>query len=217
MSEKYAIFFGGTTESGKFSRDLFIFDFGELNAPFIIDFKVGLNREKKNINISETRSFSLVEFAAEDAPYARHFHSSFFYQQELYIFGGKSNGYHNDLRKFNLESKKWTHIKVSAAPLARYGQTCQVFENELYLYGGYDQHGFPSKDLHKFNFEKCTWTKVKVSREVPNLERFHHSCAVFNRSMFVFGGRSEKDSYSDLLEFHFGELSFHILNKFIFI
>ena len=45
--EKYSIFFGGTTESGKFSRDLFIFDFGELNAPLVVDFKVGLNCEKK--------------------------------------------------------------------------------------------------------------------------------------------------------------------------
>ena len=35
-------------------------------------------------------------------PNGRHFHSSVIYEKNLYIFGGKSNGYKNDLFKYSI-------------------------------------------------------------------------------------------------------------------
>jgi hypothetical protein len=36
-----------------------------------------------------------------NAPAGRHFHSAVVYEKNLYIFGGKSNGYKNDLYKYD--------------------------------------------------------------------------------------------------------------------
>jgi hypothetical protein len=36
-----------------------------------------------------------------NAPAGRHFHSTVVYEKNLYIFGGKSNGYKNDLYKYD--------------------------------------------------------------------------------------------------------------------
>ena len=111
----------------------------------------------------------------DDSPCARHFHSIALFKNNLYIFGGKSNGYHNDLRKYDLESKLWTYIipdkNRDSIPSACYGQSLSVFGENMYLFGGYDNDGFCCEDLYEFCFANSKWTKIKFNKDYKNIER----------------------------------------------
>ena len=70
----------------------------------------------------------------ENSPQPRHFHCSIIYQNKLYLFGGKSNGYHNSLHKYNFETNVWSHVEPDPRfcadwPIARYGHAaiCNFF------------------------------------------------------------------------------------------
>src|SRR5688572_12294714 len=64
-----------------------------------------------------------------DFPSSRNFHSSCVYKNSMYLFGGKSNGYHSDMYKFNLQTKKWKLVNQHGkAPAARYGHGISVYQ-----------------------------------------------------------------------------------------
>ena len=74
-------------------------------------------------------------------PKGRRSHSSFVYNNDIYIFGGY-NGveriHFNDLYKFNPQSNLWTKIitKGKHKPCPRRRQCCCVVGDKLYLFGG---------------------------------------------------------------------------------
>jgi hypothetical protein len=54
---------------------------------------------------------------------------------DMYIHGGKSNGYHADLYKYNFTKKRWTVINPSPQtkpPLARFGHKVRHFSSLLF-------------------------------------------------------------------------------------
>jgi hypothetical protein len=70
--------------------------------------------------------------------------------EEVWIYGGKSNGYHNDLATYALPPRHaWLRPPSPAPPppglLARYGHSAAAFgRRHLYVFGGYDQARQPS-------------------------------------------------------------------------
>eukprot|EP01090_Pellita_catalonica_P022268 TRINITY_DN8591_c0_g1_i1.p1 TRINITY_DN8591_c0_g1~~TRINITY_DN8591_c0_g1_i1.p1 ORF type:complete len:794 (-),score=120.77 TRINITY_DN8591_c0_g1_i1:26-2407(-) len=122
----------------------------------------------------------------------------------MYVYGGKSNGYHDDLYQYNFGKGEWEHIKSKNNPVARYGHSAVIFEGEMYVFGGYDHHGFACDDVYKFSFKACRWKLLKTvkDKDVKNT-RFHHTAVIHERSMFVFGGKGfQNECDSDLLELH---------------
>lgn len=186
--------FGGCLDDGRFSEGFVCLNLGD-------------------------RHVSLVEETGDERPYARHFHSSVYYGGFFYIFGGKSNGYHNDLWKFVLPAQKdpalkdWRMVKPisdQSKLFARFGQSAVLFSGALYVFGGYDQHGFCCDGLHAFQFARNAWFR-ELKTMGSAKERYHHSAVVHERSMYIFGGRSDHDALGDLLEYHFDARSWTVL------
>jgi hypothetical protein len=183
-------FFGGCSDDGQFSRDLVCHEFEGHTARVVED-----------------------TTPLEDRPFARHFHSCVFYGGFVFVFAGKSNGYHNDLWQYHIYQNNWKMVKPISGQsklFARFGQSAVLWQGALYVFGGYDQHGFCCDGLHAFQFARNAWFKeLKTTGKAR--ERYHHSAVVYGRSMFIFGGRSDNDALEDLLEYHFDARSWSLL------
>jgi hypothetical protein len=136
-----------------------------------------------------------------------------FYGGFFYVFGGKSNGYHNDLWQYHVYQNNWKMVKPISGQsklFARFGQSAVLWQGALYVFGGYDQHGFCCDGLHAFQFARNAWFKeLKTTGKAR--ERYHHTAVVYGRCMYIFGGRSDNEALEDLLEYHFDARSWSVL------
>jgi hypothetical protein len=103
------IIFGGCDNKGAFCDDLWTYNIGKKN------------RMKKR-TIKGTKSFVSPRFlsplennswtkhqkkeGSNAGPTGRHFHSAVVYKQTMYVFGGASNAYYNDLYSFDLGKRE---------------------------------------------------------------------------------------------------------------
>ncbi|KAL6059648.1 rho-related GTP-binding protein RhoG-like [Balamuthia mandrillaris] len=82
---------------------------------------------------------------------ARNGHCAVQTANAMWAFGGKSNGYRNDLLKWSFAKKKWKLVPTSggkALPSPRYGHSGVVLmEKHLIVFGGYDNDGFLSNQV----------------------------------------------------------------------
>ena len=185
---RHLYLFGGCSEDGAFSRDL-----------VCLDLTTGSGHVAPDVTPPEGR------------PFARHFHSCVETDGFLYMFGGKSNGYHSDVFRYHITDNFWKFVKPSHSLtqgklFARFGQTAVLWQGCMYIFGGYDQHGFCCDGLHAFDFERNSWfQELRTAGKVR--ERYHHSAVVHGRCMYLFGGRSDNDSLGDLVEYHFDSRS----------
>jgi hypothetical protein len=164
----------------------------------------GLNVKDETSATQQIPNNTLLKYNANDStwttilpnsksPIARNWHSSVEFNNELYIFGGKSNGYLNDLWKYDPIVNVWSQIRYiqnDTVPSARYGHKCVVIKNEMYVYGGYDRNGFTcGEEMDVFNLFEFTWRRVKLSGDVPEHCYHHTMCAIPDQQLVVvFGG-----------------------------
>ncbi len=153
----------------------------------------------------------------KEVPCPRNLHVAVTYRNEMWIHGGKSNGYHADMYRYQFSKRRWQLVTPhNKGPLARFGHRAVVHDTCLFVFGGYDQHGFTCDTLHKYNFDANHWERVKYrldsshvfsasslngSGTVPNpsLERYHHDCAQWAGQLVLFGGKSGSDEpFNDL-------------------
>lgn len=133
----------------------------------------------------------------------------------MFIFGGHSGVYCNDLYEFQFKTHTWNRLDVvDNVPGARYYHSAIMFNDNMYIFGGYgyvNNYGYGAAstmkgsccgDLHEFDFKTRSWKQIAYSENSP--KRYGHSAAVYLNSMFIFAGR---DKYfrrcRDLYEFNF--------------
>eukprot|EP01080_Neovahlkampfia_damariscottae_P001190 gene1190-10704_t len=131
-------------------------------------------------------------------PKGRHFHSSIIYQKSLFIFGGKSNGYLNDVQEYSIENNTWSELNTDGdIPTPRYGHSAVCYDNCMYVFGGYDSESFSCNDIFELNLgiskksilnpsETLKWKKIELKQSPP--VRFHHKCILETDTMIIFGG-----------------------------
>jgi N-acetylneuraminic acid mutarotase len=167
--------FGGCDSLGRFNNDLFVYNFDK--------------KRWKQLTPSGT------------LPKARHFHTAVVHDGCIWVFGGKSNGYMNDLLCLNLKTMSWEPQEYFGGkpPSKRYGHTAVVHNKCMYVFGGYDDFGYKTNELYEYRFDSHEWRKIETYGDCP--EKFHHSAVVHGNSMYVFGG---SDCSNVLLEYRFG-------------
>lgn len=142
----------------------------------------------------------------------RHFHSAVVVGDAMYIFGGKSNGYLNDLLRFDLRALTWSAPEqTGSVPSRRYGHSCVFYDGALWVFGGYDDLGYVSDELFAWHIASGQWRRVTYAPVPPELRlaRYQHAACVQGDAMWVFGGRAEQREYfvGDLLHLSFATLS----------
>lgn len=125
----------------------------------------------------------------------------------MWIWGGKSNGYMNDLAHYDPLQNAWVEtLAEGSVPSRRYGHSAVAYGDHMYIYGGYDDYGFPCNDVHAFSFERLRWRALKSLG--PSPDRFHHSAVLWQGSMYVFGGYG---GFADLFEYRLGSCTWTAL------
>jgi hypothetical protein len=172
--------FGGCDVAGRFMSDL-----------FALDLDTGVWQ-------------ALGNESGGDWPMARHFHAAVTVGSGFYVLFGKSNGYMNDVHRFDPATRRWERIEpLNSAPSRRYGHSAVEWGGDVYVYGGFDDFGLRCNDLWKFDAARREWSAVlHLQSEAP--EALHHAAVVYQGSMLAWGGT---EAASDLYEFRFGSRS----------
>lgn len=92
-------------------------------------------------------TWTLVDVNTDDIPSPRVNSFGFMYNDEIYIYGGKSkNALKNDLWSFNIAFNAWKKIECSGVlPKARIKPSVLFNESSLFVYGGDTSSGVDSR------------------------------------------------------------------------
>ena len=126
----------------------------------------------------ETKKWNIVSSdSAKDAPTPRYCAAFSFYNNALYLFGGRSRRYpkqnYNDLWKFDLLKNEWVciqgnrlpHIYDESALYPAYHAKSSVatIKNYLYLWGGEGISGHVS-DFWRLDMQAQEWEMISKAR-----------------------------------------------------
>lgn len=149
------------------------------------------------------------------------FPASTTFKNKSYFFGGRSNGYRNELYCFDPfeqdPNKGWSKLNGQGKiPSARYGSSLigtKINGDEgLLLFGGYASLGMACDDLHFFILSNQKWIEIEGTENKPT-PRFHHFVSSYTNNssihfMIVSGGCDEKrKSLNDIYLFNTSKLS----------
>jgi len=143
--------------------------------------------------------------APQPKPPARCSHSTVFYNNALYVFGGElatAENYHHykDIWKFDIKTNLWTEIKPrnKGGPTSRSGHRALVWRHYMLIYGGFYEALRESprwfNDLHVYDFSTNSWiecTYSKLASVPPERSAFNFGILGGADVAFVSGGYSK--------------------------
>ncbi|XP_071799387.1 kelch domain-containing protein 3-like [Asterias amurensis] len=147
-----------------------------------------------------------------DAPFGRDGHSACLIEDEMYIFGGFTDGriqcYSNTVFSLNLKEMEWRYINAKGEiPHWRDFHTAAANKHQMIVFGGrsdksgqcYTNQEFYCNKLQVFNIQTKVWNAPATTGDVP-IGRRSHSAVMYGGFMYMFGG------YNDLTKTHFNDL-----------
>lgn len=126
----------------------------------------------------------------------RNFHVACEWEGALYVFGGKANGYRNDVWRWR-EGDGWTQVKQAAGaaqPDARWGHAACLVGSRWYIHGGYDSNAFYLNDLWCFDFTTMRWERIEQcgGKHVPDARQHHTLVHATPKRLHLFGGKNNE-------------------------
>lgn len=133
--------------------------------------------------------------------------------ESMYVFSGQSGAkITNNLYQFKFQERLWIRIRTEhllrgspSPPQRRYGHTMVAFGRSLYVFGG-AADGILDNEVHCFDVDSRLWSVIQPASgsETP-CGRVFHSAAVWNNSLYIFGGTidSVSNRSGDLYRFCF--------------
>lgn len=160
-----------------------------------------------------------VEIRASNSPKRRSFHTSFLFQNFLYIFGGKdiSEGKLNDLWKVNLKEQKpqWEKITPTNEQQLPYlaHHTGTLVEGSYYIIGGQNEFTRQTNDVWIYNIEQNSIEKIEQKENqtvFPKIEM--HSCSYNQekKELIIFGGYAKGELLNSMYTFNIEAKEFAI-------
>jgi hypothetical protein len=133
--------------------------------------------------VKETGDWSQTTAAASWA--ARYYHTSVVFDNKLWVIGGYSGNYRNDVW-WSEDGNAWTRATANAPWTARSGHTSVVFDNKIWVIGGaYDYYGGYRNDVW-WSEDGSNWTRATAN--APWTARYAHTSVVFDNKIWVIGG-----------------------------
>eukprot|EP00698_Gefionella_okellyi_P005667 TRINITY_DN15136_c0_g1_i1.p1 TRINITY_DN15136_c0_g1~~TRINITY_DN15136_c0_g1_i1.p1 ORF type:complete len:423 (-),score=52.36 TRINITY_DN15136_c0_g1_i1:99-1367(-) len=118
------------------------------------------------------------------------------------IFGGRDLTILQDTWCFSLiaDSLSWTELATRSFPQARYGHTAVAYLESMIVFGGtsFDGECLSSQASLVVNRKAAQWQAL-----APGPARTHHSAAILQHKMFVFGGSNSTSLQNDLWTYDF--------------
>ena len=135
-------------------------------------------------------------------------HSSFSFNEYIYIFGGENfSEKEKFFFKYNTKTEEWNSLKMPEI-LSNGIQncTCNVYKNQVYILCGVDNSlSHPNDQVICFNLITEEWKNYKLKNH-PN-SRYLHTTSLYQDSLFLFGGYFFK-TFDDLFELNLQKMKF---------
>jgi len=147
---------------------------------------------------TNTLEWSLVPYkydSMDDIPFNRYGHTVIADGHMIYLWGGRNDeNACNVLFAFSSLTLKWSRPKVSrVTPDARDGHSATVCRRKMYIFGGFEEDSERfSQDVHSLDLDFFTWNYI-VTDGMPPAFRDFHSLSCIDETLYVFGGRSDKE------------------------
>ena len=112
---------------------------------------------------------------------------------KVYLYGGLSTSFNNDIWCYDIAFNKWEKIKCKNSkndePVPRFGHSSIIINNNLIIFGGETPKNNlkPIEDLIVYNIEnkKFTYPRIKKGKIA---QRKGHICIPATYSMLIYGG-----------------------------
>lgn len=133
-------------------------------------------------------SLSWVEVIPDssDCPSSRSGHTLIFFEECLYLFGGKDEySASNELWQYHIAASVWTKLSYSGkAPPRLYNHSAVLYDRKFFIFGGSLGSSF---SLWVFDFSVYQWEKYP-SRDNWPINRRSQSVTLLNNQVYMFGG-----------------------------
>lgn len=137
---------------------------------------------------------------SQNIPSGRYGSVLLFYNNKLYLFGGKNENSDcdDDIYEYDIKSDKWNKIEIlnnGAKPSCRYYASGSVYvdsndntKDYLIIYGGINIENDKDyySDVWKYSFIEKNWKEIKIIG--PKLKRAFHSVNFIGKKLIVHGG-----------------------------
>lgn len=159
-----------------------------LNNGFIVIGGIGKEKEVETIEKFQVHSKNWVVVLPK-FPISRFDHTTVYYNDDLWVFGGKSKRYKDIPLFLKVNEHSGQIIKTSTKePCGRSGHSAVVYKNKMYIFGGSSQSKSLLNDLWSYDFDLNIWTCEKVRNDQIVKPRTHHMSFVIGKQMFIVGG-----------------------------
>lgn len=154
--------------------------------------------------------------SAENWPKPRYRTSCNLFKNKMYIFGGHDGVKQlNDFYSFDFANEIWTQIvcnnifsnQISSMPTPRDSHISIVYKDSLFVFGGSvnSNNSFAgyNYDFFQYKFDEEKWHPVEPADNKIPPSRFCHIGAIYNKSLYIFGGYDGNLRLNDFLRFQF--------------
>ena len=123
------------------------------------------------------------------------------YNNNYYVFGGRSSSDLNDTWKLNLTTNAWSQLSTTGtSPVARRYPNSGVYNGKLIIFGGYGSTAY--NDVWELNLSTLAWTRLHDGTGTAPPARYIHSVNITGDNLYTFGGINSGTTYNDTWKFN---------------
>jgi len=117
---------------------------------------------------------------------------------DMFVFGGVSSVYYNDVWKYDTLLYNWTQLTSGAT--GRNAHSAVAIGTDMFIFGGFSA-GVYYNDLWKYNTVLNTWLQPTYSGTAPST-RYGPTAVAIGTDMFIFGGYNGTTYLNDLWKYN---------------
>ncbi|KAG2393949.1 hypothetical protein C9374_003713 [Naegleria lovaniensis] len=162
----------------------------------------GLDYDFNDLYSFNVLSTSLVKVNRDfRSPPSLYAHSMSTLGDSVYLFGGfTSDDTASDaLYRYSISKEGWTFVDTSIRPHARAFHSQITLGDRIWVFGGSDSTAKSYSDLWTYSIDDTVWTLVTPTKgSLSPGPRYKHAMTKNTTHLFVFGGRTQSNQYTDL-------------------
>lgn len=168
-----------------------------------------------------TYQSTLLTTSVHYRPRARYRATTVVHKNYMLVFGGHDGVRHlSDINVFDIDTKTWSNLVTEGpAPMPRDSHVSCMHGNSMFVFAG--STGSAMNDFYELQLPAgpldfpatARWRPIKSStRDFEPRPRFCHVGAVYDGSLYCFGGYDGRDRLNDFVRFDFTvyDLSFEV-------
>lgn len=162
----------------------------------------GLDYDFNDLYSFNVLSTSLVKVNRDfRSPPALYAHTMSTLGDSVYLFGGfTSDDVASDaLYRYSISKESWSFVETSVRPHARAFHTQITLGDRIWVFGGADSTFKTYSDLWTYSMDETAWVLLTPTKgSLSPGPRYKHTMAKNTTHLFIFGGRTQSNQYTDL-------------------